>query len=114
MPAGIGYAGRAARRASGRASRRVNIPRTVGRSSGGLAPPMASARRIGNVFQPPRIPTAGLMSRRAYRGQQLKKAVFSKKGAAGLGIGMGAMAISRNTGNAVDSQRGRPTGIYKY
>lgn len=55
-----------------------------------------------------KLPPKGL------RAKSFTSAMTSKKAMAGIGLGLGALALTRNTGSALDKQRGRPTGVYQY
>lgn len=123
MPAGIGYTGRLARMAG--KARPGRVAKTVGRSSGAFAAPSAAGRlathlpspmaRSSRLAAPAASGRVGMrMAPRGHRGAQARRALLSKKGLAGMGIIGGGMALSRNTGRAMDRQNGRPTGVYQY
>jgi hypothetical protein len=115
MPAGIGYTGRGAR-LSGSATmhRAASVMRPGVRSVSAPRRPMSASvppRTVGVSSGAAALRSGGrnLMGR---MGNMSRRNKLMLGGAAALGLG--ATALGRNTGRALDPQRGRPTGVYQY
>lgn len=102
---------------------RLNIPRTVGRSSGaGAGRSMmpwepnfsmgGGAAGAGNSASKAlvHVPTAS-----PHGSSRMRQIMTNKYVWGGAAVGAGALAISRNTGRPTDQMgRSRPTGVYQY
>lgn len=93
------------------------IPNIIRRASSGatgrVLPHSASVgRNLPAVRNLPASTAAGVASNPGSRKSKIVRAMTSKKGMIGMGVGVGALALSRNTGHSTTKPQRRPTGVY--
>lgn len=93
------------------------VPKMVGRSSGATTAGkmwfpagQGRGRAASTAAAPANVGRSRMMMNKLRNTTPRQKMMMG--GAAA--VGLGGAALSRNTGRAMDPQRGRPTGVYQY